>query len=742
MVFKNLLRHKGRTLLTFFGIVIGVMAIVALGATASGLQDGFLDAFSGSGADLILTQKDAWTITNSAVPDSLGSQLARVKGIQAVAGMSMAIAKTEASPYFFVFAHDPQGFAVARYKIVEGQSLGEAAGSSRPLILGKLAAESQGLRTGDALSLNGVQFQVVGIYETGAGLEDGGAVISLADAQALFGKVGQVGSYLIKLQSPAEADQVQQEVERQFPEVQMFVPAALAAKQQTIQIVQGMSWALAFLAIVIGSVTMVNTMVMNVFERTREIGTLRAVGWSSGRALRLVLAESVLLAFVGGVVGSLVGVVIALAMSRVPLLSFVGKGVSLGLFVQGIGTAVVLGSLGGLYPAWRASRLMPVEALRYEAGAEVRGGRWLPPVMRSLWRRRTRSLLTIVGLTIAITAIITLGGVADGYIGTFTTMMTSTQADLIVRQANATSLSTSRLDESVAAKIRSVPGVQAVMGSLHYTAQTEKIPTLLVQGYNLNEFGIQHFRAIEGQGLSGDGQILLGRKGAAVLGLAVGDSLQLGGMSFQVQGLYETGVVLEDMNGAVVTLQDAQALADAPGKVTVFGVKLSNPADANLVRSDVAAAAPDLNVVKSSEFGESLTELQGISMLASAVWVLAVIVGGLGMMNTMLMSMLERTREVGTLRALGWPRGKVLWMLLKESLVLSLIGLVIGAGLAALIGWGFGRMPAVSAYLSFSLNVPLVVRALIFAAGLSLVGGLYPAWRAAKLQPAEALQYE
>ncbi|MFQ6058540.1 MAG: ABC transporter permease, partial [Anaerolineae bacterium] len=106
---------------------------------------------------------------------------------------------------------------------------------------------------------------------------------------------------------------------------------------------------------------------MSVFERTREIGVLRALGWRKGRVLRMILLESLALSLLGGVAGLVAGIVVVVLLNSIPLMAgFVQGRFSLGLFVQALATALVLGAVGGLYPAWRAARLQPVEALRYE----------------------------------------------------------------------------------------------------------------------------------------------------------------------------------------------------------------------------------------------------------------------------------------------------------------------------------------------------------------------------------------
>jgi putative ABC transport system permease protein len=112
---------------------------------------------------------------------------------------------------------------------------------------------------------------------------------------------------------------------------------------------------------------MTNTMVMSVFERTREIGVLRALGWRKRHVVWMILRESVALSLLGGALGLAIGVALIALLNVTPFAAgFVSANFSPILFVQSFLTALVLGAVGGAYPAWRASRLRPVEALRYE----------------------------------------------------------------------------------------------------------------------------------------------------------------------------------------------------------------------------------------------------------------------------------------------------------------------------------------------------------------------------------------
>ena len=126
------------------------------------------------------------------------------------------------------------------------------------------------------------------------------------------------------------------------------------------------TWGIALMALIVGGLGMTNTMVMSVIERTREIGVLRA-GWRKRRVLGMIVRESVALSLLGGIAGTLAGVILGFALNLHPMMQgFFRMEYSVGLFAQAFGVALVLGIIGGVYPAWRASNLQPVEALRYE----------------------------------------------------------------------------------------------------------------------------------------------------------------------------------------------------------------------------------------------------------------------------------------------------------------------------------------------------------------------------------------
>jgi putative ABC transport system permease protein len=211
--------------------------------------------------------------------------------------------------------------------------------------------------------------------------------------------------------------------------------------------------------------------------------------------------------------------------------------------------------------------------------------------------------------------------------------------------------------------------------------------------------------------------------------------------SFRVVGIYETGVGFED-NGAVITLRDAQRLAGRPHQVTMYGIKLRDPGRAEEVRAYLNENFEEIDVSLSSEFAESLPDMQAMEDMTGQIAFMAVLLGAISMLNTMLMSVLERTREIGVLRALGWQRRQVVGMILKEALVLGLIGGGVGLLLGMAMVWGVQQIPLIGGMLQPSYSVELIGQTLIIALVAGAIGGLYPSWRATRMRPVEALRYE
>ena len=328
MIWKNLFRRKGRTLLTLFGIAIGVSAIIALGAMAAGMRAGYDAMATGSDADLVLTQESAMDVTMGGLDESVRDQLLGWPEVVAVDGALVGNVQAEDSPYFYIYGYDPEGFAITHFRIVDGQALDEARRvRGKPLLLGQAAADSMGKGVGDTLRITGGAFRIVGIYETGSAFEDGGAVMPLDEAQSLLLQPRRVSMYYVRLRSPEEDARLRTRVDRYLKDVTLSTTSEFADRQDTVEYMEGFAWGISALAVLIGGLVMTNTLFMSAFERTREIGLLRALGWRRGQVMRLILGESLALALLGGLVGIGLGVaLVSLLSSSGGAVGFLGIG--------------------------------------------------------------------------------------------------------------------------------------------------------------------------------------------------------------------------------------------------------------------------------------------------------------------------------------------------------------------------------------------------------------------------------
>ncbi|MDA8216146.1 MAG: ABC transporter permease [Dehalococcoidales bacterium] len=746
MIFSNLWRRRTRTLLTMLGIAVGVAAVVALSAFGEGMADGFSGTLSVADADLMVVQKDAVMGLISVVDDQVGVSLKQMPGVTEVTGTVTGVLQMEDTPYFVVKGEDARGFAIRHYRIIAGQPLS----GRRQLLLGSSTAENYKKEVGDTFRIYDRSYDIVGIYETGVSFEDNGAVMTLEDAQRAFDKRNQVSYYGVQVADKRRIDEIKQQIETTYPELAATRAGERTQQSEVMDMTRSFGWFLGIFAVLVGGLGMMNTTLMSVFERTREIGVLRAVGWRRRRVIGLLFGESLVLALGGGVLGLALGVgLVELTRLSPSVSSMVGHSLSPALFVQALVIALLLGTIGGIYPAWRASRLEPVEAMRYESGAGGNlGGKTRAlarlfggTALRNLWRRPTRTFVTVAGVGIGVGFIVALMAMADGFVVMYSKFLNTGQMDLMAQQADASEVTVSTVDERVADLIARRPEVKSVAKQVFGMTAAPGLPYFFVFGIDPNEDYAEGYRLTDGRMLERPREILLGRFAANGLKKTVGDTLQLSGSRYRIVGIYENGSVYEDAGGTM-SLTDAQQMLGRPRQMSFIGITLNDAGRADEIARQMEADFPELAVVPMSSLGDRLQEMRIMEASINALVLITLIVGGIVMMNAMLMSVFERTQEVGVLRALGWRRRRILGMVLVESVALSLISAVLGTGLGVGLNYLLLLEPTFGYMLAPAFSPRLFAEVLVLALALGTLGGLYPAWRATNLRPVEALRYE
>ena len=392
---KNPFRNKTRTTLSIIGIAIGIITIVALGLITGGLEESIQTSLNSGGAEITVSGAvDNNTGSSINVEESYVNKLKNIPGVNDTAGI-ISITDTSSSGSTSVSDSSPAN----RDSSLVSRSSFHAGGSSRggltingiessklnligisdingsiyadgsnDVIIGKSLAETQRKSIGDTITVSGHKFTITGIYETGSMMTDNYIYGSYSTIKDL-GDRTYVNQILVKTNEGANDTQISDNIEETYPDLSTITSTEQMKMISTItSVLDLVSLAISLLAIIVGGIGIINTMVMTVYERTKEIGVLRAVGWKSRRILVMILGETLVLTMISAIVGIICG--IGICEIGIRLLGSADTMFSLAYtpdtFILAFSVAIIVGILGGIYPAYRASKLEPTEALRYE----------------------------------------------------------------------------------------------------------------------------------------------------------------------------------------------------------------------------------------------------------------------------------------------------------------------------------------------------------------------------------------
>jgi len=719
--------------------------------------------------------------------------------------------------------------------IIDGRFL--TADDLNSILLGDNLAARAGLRVGDQAvlitqardgSLAADKYNIVGLYNTGIDMIDATHVfIPLPAAQELYSLWGQITEWATRIDDRSLAEDIARQIKTKLQAENIDNTAmsesnpgyeVLTWKQLLPELVQMVrfheviTYIVVLIVIIVVAVGVANTILMAVMERTREFGIMLALGTSQGQIIHVVLLESLLLGLIGLFFGSLLGLGITsyfgavgidltaytLAMETMPGLSGNVYPMIRWDHVMLVSVVTILTSIiPAFYPAWRVSRLQPVEAIRGVTNklkakpkskphtmpevttSHLKSAPFFAMAIRSVLRNPHRSILTAAATAFGLGAFLFLYAFTDG----FFEQMIDNSIDFSTshvqiepkgfREQMAPALSISK-PQTIMAQAKQHAAVEAVAPRIQAEAMISsptKIEPLIITGIDPElEQNVTriHSVIIDGQYLTknSDMEIVLGAKLVELLDLQLGEKVvvttqqadgNLGSAAYRLVGIYRTDNEIFDRSLGFIGLPQAQSLLALDNRVSTITLKLNKRALSSKTAEQLTEILSGTHYQAQSweQIMPVVVQMIDVSRLMFLVVLIIVFfVVAIGVMNTLFMSVIERTREFGVMLAVGTEAHLIVRMIVYESIILGAIGIFAGVLIGIALVWYYSSGMDLSSYGGATGFIPgltdMIYPTLIFSHLwlptlllfiTGVLAALYPAIRAAKLEPVAAIRH-
>src|ERR1039457_3534279 len=287
---KNLRSHRIRSILTSLGIAIALGGMLALVGLSRGIERNWVTFLEGKGTHLLALRKGAIDTMAAALDDKLGDRIRSVPGIARVTAGLGDLVDLDTGEMAYLLGWPLDADMWRTLQITEGKTLGP--GEPEGVVLGETLARHLAKRPGDSMQLSGRDFRIVGISRQPSVIEDRAVMMPMAVMQQLLGREGKVSAFHIRFSHPdlaAETGRIQSQLAAMFPQIN-FVETSEAAKDALVlRLLRAIVWSSSSIAMGMAFMAVLNTLLMSVSERTREIGLLCAIGWRPSRLIAMVI---------------------------------------------------------------------------------------------------------------------------------------------------------------------------------------------------------------------------------------------------------------------------------------------------------------------------------------------------------------------------------------------------------------------------------------------------------------------
>jgi len=364
-------------------------------------------------------------------------------------------------------------------------------------------------------------------------------------------------------------------------------------------------------------------------------------------------------------------------------------------------------------------------------------------ILTNLGRHRIRTLISIAGIAFSVAAMLTVVTILQGAVGMFSGLL-SRDSQLIVFERNISDLFFSSVPDSAVKQIQAWPMVDKANPVLFGIVSSQDHPIITCFGVTSDDARIREATWLTGTRAEFGARsedVALGERAAEFLHASLGSQVAIGHGSFRVMGIIRTKNGFED-GGVFMPLSSAQAFFHKNGTSSVLLIKLKNRNDQAAFKAQVKQQYATLIALEDEEFNRSYSQFKILKATAWAVGGAGVLLGGLGIANTMIMSVFTRIREIAILRVNGFSNSQIASLIFGESGAVSLVGAILGLVIGACAIVALKLIPALHGYVDADVQPTVIAAVVLLACFTGAAGALYPAFYAMRVRAVEALRFE
>ncbi|MDR3736844.1 MAG: ABC transporter permease [Acidobacteriaceae bacterium] len=364
-------------------------------------------------------------------------------------------------------------------------------------------------------------------------------------------------------------------------------------------------------------------------------------------------------------------------------------------------------------------------------------------ILTNLRRHRIRTLISIAGIAFSVAAMLTIVTILQGAVGMFSGILSS-DSEIIVFERNVSDLFFSNVPAAAVAEIKGWAMVQHADPVLFGIVSSADHPIITCFGVTAADARIRKADWVQGDRGSfaqHADDVVLGQRAAEFMQASLGSMVQIGHGTFHVIGIVKTANGFED-GGVFMPLDSAQAFFHKEGSSSVVTIKLRNKDDAGAFKQMVKAKYANLIALEDQEFTRTYSQFKILKATAWAVGGCGLLLGGLGVANTMIMSVFTRIREIAILRVSGFSKPQIAGMIFGESALVSILGAAVGLTIGTIFLWLLKLVPALHGYVDVSIQPLVVLIVIVLSLLTGVAGAFYPALYAMRIRAVEALRFE